>query len=52
MAKGAYGVDARELIVAEIALHPRTLTGTDIAPMLRDKAKPAQVFDDTGAALK
>ena len=30
-------MDAQELIVAEIALRPRTLTGTDIAPMLRGK---------------
>ena len=37
VAKGPYGVDAQELIVAEIALRPRTFTGTDIAPMLRGK---------------
>jgi predicted amidohydrolase len=37
LAKGPYGVDAQELIVVEIALQPRTFTGTDIAPMLRGK---------------
>lgn len=37
LAKGPYGVDAQELIVVEIALRPRTVTGTDIAPMLRSK---------------
>jgi N-carbamoylputrescine amidase len=37
LAKGPYGVDAQELIVVGIALRPRTLTGTDIAPMLRGK---------------
>lgn len=37
LAKGTYGVDAQELIVVEIALRPRTVAGTDIAPMLRGK---------------
>ena len=35
LAKGTYGVDAQELIVVDIALRRRTVTGTDIAPMLR-----------------
>ena len=37
LAKGAYGVDAQELIVVELTLRRRTFTGTDIAPMLRGK---------------
>ncbi len=37
LAKGTYGVDAQELIVLEIALRRRTVTGADIAPMLRGK---------------
>jgi predicted amidohydrolase len=37
LAKGAYGVDAQELIITEIALRPRACTGTDIAPMLRGR---------------
>ena len=37
LAKGAYGVDAQELIVTETALRRQTSTGTDIAPMLRGK---------------
>jgi predicted amidohydrolase len=37
LAKGAYGVDAQALIVVEMTLKPRTLTGTDIATMLRNR---------------
>lgn len=37
LAKGPYGVDAQELIVLEVELKRRTMTGTDIAPMLRGK---------------
>jgi predicted amidohydrolase len=37
LAKGPYGVDAQELIIAEIGLRPRTFTRADIAPMLRGK---------------
>jgi len=37
VAKGPYGVDAQELIVLEVELKQRTVTGTDIAPMLRSR---------------
>jgi hypothetical protein len=37
LAKGTYGVDAQELIIVELTLRPRTVAGTDIAPMLRGK---------------
>ena len=37
LAKGAYGVDAQQLIVVEVGLKRKTVTGTDIAPMLRGK---------------
>jgi len=37
LAKGAYGVDAQQLIVVEVGLTRKTMTGTDIAPMLRGK---------------
>ena len=37
LTKGAYGVDAHELIIAEITLLPRTRTGTDLAAVLREK---------------
>jgi len=37
LAKGPYGVTASGLIVVEIALQPRTCTGTDIALMLRNR---------------
>ena len=37
LAKGAYGVDAQELIIVEIPLRPQAFTGTNIAPMLRGK---------------
>ena len=37
LAKGPYGVTASGLIVVEMALQPRTCTGTDIAPMLRSR---------------
>jgi predicted amidohydrolase len=37
LAKGPYGSEAEQLIIVEIPLKPRTVTGTDIAPMLRGK---------------
>ncbi len=37
VAKGPYGVDAQQLIVMEVELTRRRVTGTDIAPMLRSK---------------
>jgi len=37
LAKGPYGADSQELIIAEITLPLRTLTGTSVAPVLRGK---------------
>ncbi len=37
LAKGPYGAEAEELLVVPIELAQRTVTGTDIAPMLRRK---------------
>lgn len=37
LAKGSYGVDAQQLIVGEVELKRKNVTGTDIAPMLRRK---------------
>ena len=36
-AKGEYGVDAQQMIVVEVELKRKVVTGTDIAPMLRGK---------------
>ena len=37
LAAGPYGVDAQDLTVVDLELKQRTVTGTDIAPMLRSK---------------
>jgi predicted amidohydrolase len=37
LAKGPYGVDAQQLVIVDVELKPKTVTGTDIAPMLRGK---------------
>jgi predicted amidohydrolase len=37
LAKGPYGVNAQQLVVVDVELKPRAVTGTDIAPMLREK---------------
>jgi predicted amidohydrolase len=37
LAKGPYGVDAQELIVADVEVKRSRVTGTDIAPMLRKR---------------
>ena len=37
LARGPYGADAQELIVVDVEISPRRVTGTDLAPMLRRK---------------
>jgi predicted amidohydrolase len=37
LAKGPYGVDAQQLVIVDVKLKRKTVTGTDIAPMLRGK---------------